>query len=136
DARAHEAHRARGARVHRSASGDEEGDLSHSPRRHRRRHRRQDRPARRDADGEVVKLVGVDVGSTTVKAVVTQDGKITWQDYQRHNTRQAEKLVEFLQRMETEAGLTVGEERGFFTGSGAGLIAPPGGGKLSRGVWG
>jgi predicted CoA-substrate-specific enzyme activase len=81
-----------------------------------------------------VKLVGVDVGSTTVKAVVTEDGKVTWQDYQRHNTRQAEKVVEFLQRMETEAGLTAGVDRVFFTGSGAGFIAPLVGGKLIQEV--
>ena len=80
------------------------------------------------------RTVGIDVGSTTVKAVVTQDGKVTWQDYQRHNTRQAEKVVEFLQRMETEAGLTVGEDRVFFTGSGAGFIAPLVGGKLIQEV--
>ena len=45
-----------------------------------------------------MKIVGVDVGSTTVKAVVVEDGKPGWQDYQRHNTRQAEKVVEFLGR--------------------------------------
>jgi predicted CoA-substrate-specific enzyme activase len=81
-----------------------------------------------------MKLVGVDVGSTTVKAVVTENGKVTWQDYQRHNTRQAEKVVEFLNRMETEAGLTVGTDRVFFTGSGAGFIAPLVGGKLIQEV--
>jgi predicted CoA-substrate-specific enzyme activase len=71
-----------------------------------------------------MRIVGVDVGSTTVKSVVMADGKVTWQDYQRHNTRQAEKVVEFLGRMETEAGLTPGEDRIFFTGSGAGFLAP------------
>src|SRR5438046_3621331 len=71
-----------------------------------------------------MKLVGVDVGSTTVKAVVVADGKAGWQDYQRHNTRQAEKVVEFLGRMEAEAGLTPGRDRVFFTGSGAGFLAP------------
>ncbi|HLB75765.1 MAG TPA: hypothetical protein VJO72_01895, partial [Candidatus Dormibacteraeota bacterium] len=60
-----------------------------------------------------MKTVGVDVGSTTVKSVVMEDGKVTWQDYQRHNTRQAEKVVEFLGRMETEAGLTPGQDRIF-----------------------
>jgi predicted CoA-substrate-specific enzyme activase len=81
-----------------------------------------------------VKLAGVDVGSTTVKAVVVDSGKVTWQDYQRHNTRQAEKVQEFLQRMETEAGLTAGTDRVFFTGSGAGFIAPLVGGKLIQEV--
>src|SRR2546426_2470204 len=81
------------------------------------------------------KTIGIDVGSTTVKAVVVSaDGKATWQDYQRHNTRQAEKVLEFLQRMETEAGFTVGADRVFFTGSGAGFIAPLVGGKLIQEV--
>jgi len=81
-----------------------------------------------------VKIVGVDVGSTTVKAVVVEDGKVGWQDYQRHNTRQAEKVVEFLGRMESEAGLTPGRDRIFFTGSGAGFLAPLVGGKLIQEV--
>jgi predicted CoA-substrate-specific enzyme activase len=81
------------------------------------------------------KTIGVDVGSTTVKAVVVgSDGKATWQDYQRHNTRQAEKVLEFLQRMETEAGLTAGTDRIFFTGSGAGFLAPLVGAKLIQEV--
>jgi len=81
-----------------------------------------------------MKTVGVDVGSTTVKAVVVEDGKAAWQDYQRHNTRQAEKVVEFLARMEAEAGLTPGRDRVFFTGSGAGFLAPLVGGKLIQEV--
>ena len=82
-----------------------------------------------------MKLVGVDVGSTTVKAaVVEEDGKVSWQDYQRHNTRQAEKVAEFLERMETEAGLTPGRDRIFFTGSGAGFLAPLVGAKLIQEV--
>jgi hypothetical protein len=52
-----------------------------------------------------MKLIGMDVGSTTVKAVVVEDGRVTWQDYQRHNTRQAEKVFEFLERMEREGGI-------------------------------
>jgi predicted CoA-substrate-specific enzyme activase len=81
-----------------------------------------------------MKLVGVDVGSTTVKAAAVEDGKVTWQDYQRHNTRQAEKVVEFLGRMEAEAGLTPGRDRVFFTGSGAGFLAPLVGAKLVQEV--
>src|SRR5215467_310227 len=93
------------------------------------------RANRRSLCPSKTKTIGIDVGSTTVKAVVVgDDGKITWQDYQRHNTRQAEKVVEFLQRMETEAGLTVGVDRVFFTGSGAGFIAPLVGGKLIQEV--
>src|SRR5438046_5203050 len=81
-----------------------------------------------------MKLVGVDVGSTTVKAVVVADGKAGWQDYQRHNTRQAEKVVEFLGRMEAEAGLTPGRDPVSVTGSGAGFLAPLVGGKLIQEV--
>jgi predicted CoA-substrate-specific enzyme activase len=79
-------------------------------------------------------IAGVDVGSTTVKAVVVEDGRVLWQDYQRHNTRQAEKVVEFLGRMESEAGLTAGRDRIFFTGSGAGFLAPLAGAKLIQEV--
>ena len=58
-----------------------------------------------------MKLIGMDVGSTTVKAVATHDGQVLWQDYQRHNTRQAEKVLEFLGRMEEEAGVRSEERR-------------------------
>jgi len=81
-----------------------------------------------------MKLAGVDVGSTTVKALVVEDGRILWQDYQRHNTKQAEKVLEFLARMELEGGLAPQTDRIFFTGSGAGLIAPRVGGKLIQEV--
>jgi predicted CoA-substrate-specific enzyme activase len=81
-----------------------------------------------------MKLIGVDVGSTTVKAVVVEDGRVTWQDYQRHNTRQAEKVFEFLERMEREGGIAAGRDRIFFTGSGAGFLAPLAGGKLVQEV--
>ena len=45
-------------------------------------------------------LVGLDVGSTTVKAIVAESrtDEIVWQDYQRHETKQPEKVLEFLQR--------------------------------------
>jgi predicted CoA-substrate-specific enzyme activase len=81
-----------------------------------------------------VRLAGVDVGSTTVKAVVVDEDRVTWRDYQRHNTRQAEKVLEFLGRMESEAGLTPGADRVFFTGSGAGFITPLVGGKYVQEV--
>ncbi|HXH83864.1 MAG TPA: BadF/BadG/BcrA/BcrD ATPase family protein, partial [Candidatus Tectomicrobia bacterium] len=54
--------------------------------------------------------------------------------YQRHNTRQAETVLAFLERLETEAGLTPGRDRIFFTGSGAGLLAPLAGGKVVQEV--
>ena len=39
-------------------------------------------------------MVGLDVGSTTVKAVVVEreSDKIIWSDYQRHETKQPEKV--------------------------------------------
>jgi len=81
-----------------------------------------------------MKLVGMDVGSTTVKAVAVEDGKVLWQDYQRHNTRQAEKVLEFLGRMEDEAQVVAGRDRVFFTGSGAGLLGPLAGAKMIQEV--
>ena len=70
-------------------------------------------------------MVGLDVGSTTVKSVVvdTTTQKILWSDYQRHDTRQPEKCLEFLKRMEDEAGIKAGETRVFATGSGGSGIA-------------
>jgi predicted CoA-substrate-specific enzyme activase len=78
--------------------------------------------------------VGLDVGSTTIKAVATRDGTPLWQDYQRHNTKQAEMVLEFLARMEADCGLTPERDRLFLTGSGAGLIAPLVGGKFIQEV--
>ena len=70
-------------------------------------------------------LVGLDVGSTTVKAIVVDAAtdKTIWQDYQRHETRQPEKVLEFLRRMEADAGIAAGNTRIFVTGSGGGTIA-------------
>ncbi len=70
--------------------------------------------------------MGVDVGSTTVKAVVmdVDSGEVVWQDYQRHETRQAEKVHELLitiGRTFPEAG----DVRIFVTGSGAGPLIEP-----------
>jgi predicted CoA-substrate-specific enzyme activase len=70
-------------------------------------------------------FVGLDVGSTTVKAIVVDAATDTtlWQDYQRHETRQPEKVLEFLRRMEAEAGISPDHTRIFITGSGAGPLA-------------
>ncbi len=69
--------------------------------------------------------VGLDVGSTTVKAVAIEaaTGASLWQDYQRHDTRQPEKVLEFLDRMRAEAGVEPGNTRMFVTGSGGGTLA-------------
>jgi predicted CoA-substrate-specific enzyme activase len=70
-------------------------------------------------------LVGLDVGSTTVKAVVVDAATdaTLWQDYQRHETRQPEKVLEFLRRMEADTGISTANTRIFITGSGGGPIA-------------
>src|SRR5262249_5414703 len=71
-------------------------------------------------------MVGLDVGSTTVKAVVidADTDAIIWQDYQRHETKQPEKVMEFLKRMESDAGIAPNNCRMFVTGSGGGSLAP------------
>src|SRR5246500_9205 len=81
-------------------------------------------------------LVGLDVGSTTVKAIVAESksDKIVWQDYQRHETKQPEKVLEFLQRIEAEAGITPKNTRAFITGSGGGNLAGQVGAKFVQEV--
>src|ERR1700678_2626625 len=70
-------------------------------------------------------FVGLDVGSTTVKAIVVDaaTNKTIWQDYQRHETRQPEKCLEFLRRMEADTGISQENTRMFISGSGGGTIA-------------
>jgi len=70
-------------------------------------------------------MVGLDVGSTTVKAVVVNrdTDEMIWSDYQRHETKQPEKVLEFLRRMEAEAHITPRNTRVFMTGSGGGTLA-------------
>jgi predicted CoA-substrate-specific enzyme activase len=84
---------------------------------------------------KVGKICGIDVGSTTCKFVlVSQDDELLAQSYERHNTKQAEKVLDFLTRLETEYKLTPQRDRIFFTGSGSGLIAPLVGGKTIQEV--
>jgi predicted CoA-substrate-specific enzyme activase len=81
-------------------------------------------------------FVGLDVGSTTVKAIVVDAAtdKTIWQDYQRHETRQPEKCLEFLRRMEAETGISPKNTRIFITGSGGGTIAEMVGAKFVQEV--
>jgi len=69
-------------------------------------------------------MVGLDVGSTTVKAVVLNAAtdEILWQDYQRHETKQPEKTLEFRRRIESEIGVKSHNTRMFVTGSGGGIL--------------
>lgn len=69
-------------------------------------------------------LLGLDIGSTTVKGVLVSpaDNKILWSDYQRHETRQAEKTLELLSDIESKfPGVAL---RVFVTGSGGAAVAP------------
>jgi predicted CoA-substrate-specific enzyme activase len=65
--------------------------------------------------------VGLDVGSTTVKGVALDgSGTIRWKKYERHKTRQTEKVYQFLSLLAGEFGLPF---RLFTTGSGGSRIA-------------
>src|SRR4051794_16178491 len=70
-------------------------------------------------------LVGMGVGSTTVKAVGVEAAtdKIVWDDYQRHDTKQPEKVLEFLIRMDADLGVNADNARIFTTGSGGNGIS-------------
>jgi len=92
--------------------------------------------ARKPHDHSTQFLVGLDVGSTTVKAVVVDaaSDKVLWQDYQRHETKQPEKTLEFLKRIEAEIGINRHNTRMFLTGSGGTGIAEQIGAKFVQEV--
>lgn len=81
-------------------------------------------------------MLGIDVGSTTVKSVLVDAGtdKVLWQDYQRHDTRQAEKVLEFLQLLESQYQIDSHNCRLFLTGSGASPLTEYIGGKFVQEV--
>src|ERR1700687_5041941 len=93
-------------------------------------------PYRKPHDHHTQYLVGLDVGSTTVKATVVDAAtdQILWQDYQRHETKQPEKTLEFLRRMEGEVGSDRHNTRMFLTGSGGMGIADQIGAKFVQEV--
>ena len=85
--------------------------------------------------GELV--IGMDVGSTTVKAVVIDPAgkRILWHDYQRHHTKQPEKVLELLERILLAFPDHPAERwRLFLTGSGAGPLSDPTGGRFVQEV--
>src|SRR6201982_1365143 len=97
----------------------------------------QPRPVRQvPHDHKTEFLLGLDEGSTTVKAVVVDaaSDKVRWQDYQRHETKQPEKTLEFLKRMEAEVGIDRHNTRMFMTGSGGSGIADQIGAKFVQEV--
>ena len=71
-------------------------------------------------------VIGLDVGSTTVKVVVVEPGsrEPLWSDYQFHETRQADKVLQLLKAVEHRFPLPSHRFRIFATGSGAATIAP------------
>jgi predicted CoA-substrate-specific enzyme activase len=71
-------------------------------------------------------MVGLDVGSTTVKAVVQhRDGEaLLWKEYRRHDTRQAETVLAFLERIMAEFSGDPALYRVLITGSGGRTLAP------------
>ncbi|MDX1387338.1 MAG: BadF/BadG/BcrA/BcrD ATPase family protein, partial [bacterium] len=82
-------------------------------------------------------MIGMDVGSTTVKAVVVDPEtlEILWSDYQRHETRQPEKVMEFMVRIGNEFSDVPRENiRLFMTGSGSAPLCEPTGGKFVQEV--
>jgi predicted CoA-substrate-specific enzyme activase len=82
-------------------------------------------------------IIGVDVGSTTVKMAVVHPEtlEILWSKYERHETRQPEKTLEMLSLIK-EAFPEVKDKdfRLFITGSGGGPIAPQLGAKFVQEV--
>ncbi len=67
-------------------------------------------------------VIGIDVGSTTVKAVVIDPDtrEILWSEYRRHQTRQPEVVLAMLREIEADfSGSPQDAWRVFLTGSGA-----------------
>ena len=82
-------------------------------------------------------VIGMDVGSTTVKACVVdpESKEILWHDYERHHTKQPEKVLEFLVRIGQAFPEVAREDvRVFITGSGGGPLAVPTGAKFVQEV--
>jgi activator of 2-hydroxyglutaryl-CoA dehydratase/predicted nucleotide-binding protein (sugar kinase/HSP70/actin superfamily) len=79
--------------------------------------------------------VGIDIGSTTVKAVVCdpESLEILWSDYQRHETQQPEKVLEFLVRIGHDFP-DAKDMRVFMTGSGSGPLCVPTGARFVQEV--
>ena len=76
--------------------------------------------------------VGLDIGSTTVKGVVIDEKQeIRWKRYERHKTKQTQKVIEFLRIIASDFGLPF---RLFTTGSGGNRIAREIGGKYFQEV--
>lgn len=77
-------------------------------------------------------IAGLDIGSTTVKAVVcpATGGEPVWREYRRHGARQAEMVTDFLRRIEEQFGPAGEALEVVMTGSGANTFAPATGARL------
>ena len=88
-------------------------------------------------NGRAFLAIGMDVGSTTVKATVVdpKTKAILWSDYQRHHTKQPEKVLELLEAImlafpdQPRDGYRI-----FLTGSGSSPLAESTGGKFVQEV--
>ena len=85
--------------------------------------------------------IGMDVGSTTVKAVVVNPAnkEILWSDYQRHHTKQPEYVLSMLEAITLAFPEQAIEKGGggwkmFLTGSGSGPLCAVTGGKFVQEV--
>ena len=70
-------------------------------------------------------LIGLDVGSTTIKAVVIDPmtERVLWKSYQRHETRQPELTLTFLSKIRAQfPDIRDGDWQIFITGSGAPVL--------------
>ena len=70
-------------------------------------------------------LIGLDVGSTTIKAVVIDPmtERVLWKSYQRHETRQPELTLTFLSKIRAQfPDISDGDWQIFITGSGAPVL--------------
>jgi activator of 2-hydroxyglutaryl-CoA dehydratase/predicted nucleotide-binding protein (sugar kinase/HSP70/actin superfamily) len=82
-------------------------------------------------------ILGIDVGSTTVKVVVVdpETQQILWSDYQRHQTKQAEFVLDLLVQVgQRFPNVPTERIRAFITGSGAGPLVAPVGAKFVQEV--
>ena len=82
-------------------------------------------------------IIGVDVGSTTVKLCVVHPEtlEILWSKYERHETRQPEKTLEMLELIKAKFPDVKDKDfRLFITGSGGSPIAPQLGAKFVQEV--
>ncbi|MCL2449711.1 MAG: acyl-CoA dehydratase activase-related protein [Polyangiaceae bacterium] len=88
-----------------------------------------------ERDGQLA--IGMDVGSTTVKAVVLDPvtKAILWSDYQRHHTKQPEYVLSMIETiLAAFPGRAPSAFRIFLTGSGSSPLCAPTGGKFVQEV--